>query len=103
MTTSIFFICLILITVAYFAREFITHTINKIIEDKFHYTTFKIESSWVSYFLFFLTIWVLILGMFIDGKTQHSQMSVKESMENLKPVSKTPSRLFDINLDIFGF
>ena len=101
MTSDDFFIYLGLIATAYFAKDVILYFINRIIKNQFHSTKFKVKTSWFSYFLLLLAVWVVVLGMFIDKKPTYGQMSVSESMQKLKP--KGEDKLFNIPFDIFNF
>ena len=97
MTAASFVVYIVLLTIVFFAEDYIVVHLNRWLKDA--KIDFFIKERWLTYGLIIIICIVITLGMFIDDSGY--QDSVSSGLKNMKP--KGDDGLFGFNFDVFSF
>ncbi len=95
MNESLFGTILIIIIVSYGFTGFIVRLVNRNI-----FTTddgFKLKNKHLNYFLFFLMLITLVMGMLLGTKTKTTYSNVSEGFDKIRHKDDRPNPYFDID------
>ena len=97
MTAVEFIVYIFLITIVFFAEDYIVIHLNRWLKDA--KIDFFIKERWLTYALIIIITIVVTLGMFIDDTGY--QESVSNGLKNMHP--KDNDTFFNFSFDVFNF